>query len=135
MGDVSARFLLGCAEAESENVKLALRHWKLAATAGDKHSVKILWKFFSSGELEKPELEETLRAHKEACDAMSSEDRERYKLFEKTREAGTDTALLAVLEYYYSGLINAKQLNKGLALYRKQGGITSNQMQEILKQK
>ena len=86
LNNVPARSVLGNVEAQDENVDLAIRHWKLAATAGEELSVKMLWKFFFGGKLEKAELEETLRAHKEACDSMNSEERERRKLYEEAKE-------------------------------------------------
>ena len=92
VGNVDARFTLGSIEFKEENIGLAIRHWKLAAAAGCEPSVRLLWKFFFRGELEKAELEETLRAHKECCDVMSSEERERCKLLEKADEAGDDIA-------------------------------------------
>ena len=76
MGDVKARFFLGFIEAQNDNIDLAIRHWKLAAAAGDELSMKNLWQCFHQGTLEKAELVEALRAHKEACDAMNSVERE-----------------------------------------------------------
>ena len=113
MGDVCARNTLACVEAESGNIKLAIRHWKLAAAAGDTVSTENLWKCFYKGALEKAELEETLRAYKEGYDSMSSEERERCKLFEKAK-ADNDDLLEKILVSYYRGEIKEKELNKAL---------------------
>ena len=119
MGDVNARYWLGCIEAEEENIDLAIRHWNLAAAAGEKCSVAKLWKSFFEGKLEKSELEEALRNHKEASDAMNSEERERCSLFLKT-EKSNDFALLTLFRSYYQGEINAKQLKNALKLHKAQ---------------
>ena len=118
MGEVDARKTLACFEAEGGNVKLAIRHWKLAAAAGDEPSTKELWKCFCKGALEKAELEETLRAHKEACDSMNSEERKRYALLKKA-EADEDDLLENILMSYYRGEIKAKELN--IVLEARQG--------------
>ena len=118
MGDVRARGFLGWIDAEEENDDLAIRHWKLAAASGEKSSMENLWKCFFEGHLEKAELEETLRAHKEACDAMNSEERERSRLFEKTKEAGN--ALHELLRIYYKGDINTKQLKGAMKVLKEQ---------------
>ena len=132
MGDPKARLTLGIIEAEKGNIDLAIRHWKLAAAAGDERSTKNLWKCFSKGTLGKAELEETLRAYKESCDSMSSEERERCKLFEKTMKAGNDATLVELLKWYYNGFINAKQLNKGLKLHKKNAGMNFEQLMEAI---
>ena len=75
LGNVHARLPLGMLEAEEGNIDLAIRHWKVAASAGDERSVKKLWAFFYRKALEKAELEVTLRAHKEACDVVNNEER------------------------------------------------------------
>ena len=39
--------------------------------------MKIMWKLFHKGLISKAELEDILRANKDACDEMNTEDRER----------------------------------------------------------
>ena len=119
MGDARARFLLGCIEEKEENIGLAVRHWKVAAAVGEKHSMKVLWKCFIKGALEKAELEETLRAHKEAYDSMNSEERERHALWMKA-EADRDELLTNPLRTYYAGRIKAKELNAVLKAHQAQ---------------
>jgi len=118
MGSVGARNNLACIEDESGNIKLAIRHWKLAAAAGDTLSTKNLWVCFHEGTLEKVELEETLRTYKKACDSMSSTERERYALLKKA-EADGDDLLRRTLGKYYAGIIKAKELNLALKALRK----------------
>ena len=118
MGNVSARNTLAIIEAQEDNIDLAIRHWKLAAAAGDELSMKNLWQCFHQGTLEKAELVEALRAHKEACDAMNSVERERRKLLDATAESGNDIALFELLKSYYQGDINAKQLKAAMKAHQ-----------------
>ena len=118
MGNVVARISLACVEAEEGKMDLAVRHWKLAAIAGDEPSMRNLWKCFYKGALEKAELEETLRAHKEACDAMNSVERERRNLLDALAESGNDVALFELLKSYYKGEINAKQLKVAMKAHQ-----------------
>jgi TPR repeat protein len=130
MGNVRARFDLGTIETKANNMDHAIRHFTLAAAAGHENSVKVLWGCFHQKVLEKAELVKTLRAHKEACDSMNSEERERCKLHEKAREAG-DNMLLELLKLYYEGDINVKQLNEALKVHKKHSGsITEKQLKE-----
>jgi len=113
-GDASARHNLGVIEEEgNQRHDLAIRHYKLAAAAGVELSTKRLWKYFSLEKLDKAELEETLRAHKEACDEMNSEERKRYEAWQEALE-GNDDTLKNIYAYYYEGLITAKELNMTL---------------------
>jgi hypothetical protein len=116
-GEVQARFDLGQLEEECHNYDLAIKHFKLAATAGQEDAMKELWKYFPS-KLDKAELEETLRAHKEACDDMNSEERERCEAMEKAM-AGNDETLKELYATYYTGMMTAKELNKALKVYRR----------------
>ena len=115
-GDVVSRGLLGALKEDHQRHDLAIRHYKLAASAGDEDSVKRLWKYFSLEKLDKAELEETLRAHKEACDEMNSEERERYEAW-KEAQAGNDDALKEIYAFYYDGLVTAKELKVVLKIH------------------
>jgi len=108
-GDVGARCILGDLEADCQHHDLAMKHFKLAAAAGDKDSTKPLWKYFSLKKLDKAELEEILRAHHAACDEMNSEERERYEAW-KEAEAGDDEILKGIYAHYYEGVMTAKEL-------------------------
>lgn len=137
-GDVNARIILGELEEEDQDDDLATehfelataagcklevfhdlatKHYRLAAAAGDENSMKRLWEYFSSGQLCKAELEETLRAHHEACDNMQSLERERFAAASEALE-GNDGELKLLYETYYHGTMNAKLLKRGLAIHR-----------------
>jgi len=118
MGDVSARCTLACIEDENGNIKLAIRHWKLAAEAGHSFATEKLWKTFYKGNISKETLEAILRAHKEACDAMNSEERERSDLLQKAMADNNDVFLIGILGSYYGGDIKAKELNKALKAHQ-----------------
>jgi TPR repeat protein len=108
-GDRFSRDNLGSIAETRQQHDLAIRHYKLAAAGGEKESMKRLWNYFSLDKMTKAELEETLKAHKEACDEMNSEERERYDAW-KEAKAGNDAALKAMYGAYYLGLITAKEL-------------------------
>jgi len=116
---VICRHNLGVIEEEHyEHPDLAMKHFKLAAVAGHKPSSKRIWKYFPSDGLSKADLEKILRAHKEACDEMNSEDRERLTAA-KEAEAGDDAVLKHIYLTYYQGLMNAKELNVSLKAHRR----------------
>ena len=112
-GSIPARLRLGAVEFERNKHDLAIRHWRLAAEDGVETAMKNLWKSFYRGKLSKDDLEGILRAHKNAIDERSSEDRERCSSFEKAEE-NNDKMLIALYHEYYSGNITAKELNKAL---------------------
>ena len=117
-GSLPARFGLGEMNLENNNIDLAIRHWKIAAEGGDTESMETLWDLFYQGELSKAELEETLRAHQTAFDERFSKDRKRLLAYEKAMEDGDDVMLIDLYRAYYEGLINAKELNKALKIYK-----------------
>jgi hypothetical protein len=128
-GDVYARGFLAMLEEHCQRHDLAVMHNKLAAAAGDEESMKRLWKYFPS-KLDKAELEETLRAHKEACEEMNSEERERYEAWQEAL-AGNDETLKNIYAHYYNGILTAKELNKALKVY--QSGDVDQAMSILLK--
>ena len=62
---------------------------------------------------------------------MSSEERARWKLFEKTREAGNDDALVRLLGGYYIGEINAKQLKAAMKLHKEHPELNAAMIEEL----
>jgi len=56
-------------------------HLKVAASAGDKHSMDALMKLYKLNELSKEELTQTLRAFQTSTDAMKNKDRDDYVEF------------------------------------------------------
>ena len=112
-GDTLSRHNLGNLLAGEGNFELAIKHWHLAAAAGDDDSMKCLWNCFSEGKLSKPDLLKSLRAHKPVSDEMESEERERFDAAKEAR-AGNDELLKHTYGSYYLGYINAKELKKSL---------------------
>jgi len=112
-GCVLARKNLAFLAKDYQQHDLAIKHFKLAAGAGNEDSMKELWKYFSSDKLTKAELEETLRAHHAACDEMNSEQRKRYIAWQKAL-AGNDATLINIYAHYYDGFMTAKELKKAL---------------------
>jgi len=127
-GCVFSRGNLGGLAEHRKKHDLAIKHYKLAAAAGDEEAMKRLWKYFSLKKLDKAELEETLRAHKEACDEMNSEERERFIAWQEAK-AGNDDTLTDIYEGYYEGLMTAKELNVALKAH---GSGDIDQVQIIL---
>ena len=110
-GDVHAHKDLADIEFDNGNCQLAMKHLKLAASAGHIPSIKRLWVSFQKKELSKADLEETLWAHKAACDQMISIQRTRLLAYEAAKE-GNDELLTEHYESYYEGKISAKVLER-----------------------
>ena len=110
-GYVYAHIELADIESSNGNSALAMKHLRLAASAGHVPSMKRLWTSFQKKDLSKVDLEETLRAHKAACDQMSSIARTRLLAYEAAME-GNDELLKEHYESYYEGKISAKVLEK-----------------------
>ena len=77
-GDVAARHNLGGIEFRSDNHLAAMRHFRLSASGGFKHSVGGLIACFEDGFLHHADLAETLQAFYRARAEMKSEDRGKY---------------------------------------------------------
>ena len=73
-----ARYNLGCAEAQSGNMERAMKHWKIAASAGDYHSMHGLIQYFKKGLVSGESLDSTLIAYNNSCAEMRSEARDAY---------------------------------------------------------
>ena len=116
-GDVVSRNNLASLLADEGNYDLAIKHWHLAAAAGDDFSINGLMHCFRTGKLSKPNLEKALRAHKAASDEMKSEERERWDASQEA-EAGDDERLAFIYQSYYAGYTNAKELKVALKAYR-----------------
>jgi TPR repeat protein len=82
-GHPIARYNLGCYEGRSGNIERAVKHFVIAANLGDEDSMKELWKHYSKGNINKNDLEATLRTHKAAIDAMKSPQRETAEAWRK----------------------------------------------------
>ena len=75
-GHVKARFNLGVLEKNAGNMSRAVKHWMIAAGAGYDKSLKGIHQLFTKGHVTKEDFEKALRAHKDAKDEMSSEQRD-----------------------------------------------------------
>ncbi|KAL7554293.1 hypothetical protein ACHAWF_017939 [Thalassiosira exigua] len=76
-GNVRARRQLGCLEMSKKfNMERAMRHWVIAAEAGDDLSLKRLRKGFQDGYITKDVYAKALRAHKDSNDETKSEMRD-----------------------------------------------------------
>ena len=75
-GEVASRQKLGLFEAEAGNMNRAVKHWMIAAGAGDDVSLKCVRLFFSKGHATKDDFETALRAHKDAKDELKSDQRD-----------------------------------------------------------
>ena len=71
-GHEDARHILGMMELQSGNVERAVKHWKIAASAGDYDAMhSLLW--FS-----RYAINSTLTAYNNSCAEMRSEARDAY---------------------------------------------------------
>ena len=75
-GDVKARHNIGIDEANAGNMNRAVKHWMIAAGTGYDKSLENIRKCFMKGHATKGDFEKALRAHKDAKDAMTSDQRE-----------------------------------------------------------
>ena len=116
-GSITSRNNLAVLLADEGEIELAIKHWHLAAAAGEDLSMKALWKCFNKGKLSKPDLVKAMRAYKTASDEMNSEERKRFASHKKAK-AGNDELLKAIYTLYYAGFINAKELKRALQAHR-----------------
>ena len=75
-GHPHARHYLAIIEGINGNIERSVKHYMIAAKLGEDRSMKALWKQYSAGNINKEELESTLRAHKAAIDATKSAQRD-----------------------------------------------------------
>ena len=75
-GHPKERYHLGCFEWRNGNMERSVKHLIIAAKLGEDRSMKALWEQYSAGNINKEELESTLRAHKAAIDATKSAQRD-----------------------------------------------------------
>ena len=87
-GHPHARYNLGGAEWNSDNIEKAVRHWIIAARQGDDEAIKELMEAFKEGYVEKDILAVALRAHHAAVDATKSPQREAAEEFHRRKREG-----------------------------------------------
>ena len=87
-GSVLARYYFGIFEGKAGNEHRAMKHFILAARAGDKDSLdKVKDGFMDDDMVTKDEYESTLRAYKQRHDEMKSEGRDIAEAFYEERDA------------------------------------------------
>jgi TPR repeat protein len=77
-GHEVARLNLGCLERHFGNSERAIKHWMIAASAGDYNAMNSLQIVFKQGSLGRESINSTLAAYNNSCAEMRSEDRDAY---------------------------------------------------------
>ena len=80
-GDPFSRHSLGSLEAKAGNVNRAVKHWMIAAGGGFDESLKAIRSCYMEGLVTKDDFAKALRAHKEAQDEVSTDQREEAAAF------------------------------------------------------
>jgi hypothetical protein len=75
-GDEEARYMLGGLEAKSGKIDLAIKHWTIAASAGDYIAMNHLRICFEKGHTSRESINSTLAAYNTSCSEMRSEARD-----------------------------------------------------------
>jgi hypothetical protein len=73
-----ARYNIGCLEYNSGNMDRAVKHWTIAASAGDYHAMHTLRKNFEGGFVSRESIDSTLIAYNNSCAEMRSEASDTY---------------------------------------------------------
>ena len=84
-GFTDARSNLGGLEAQSRNMEQAVKHWRIAASAGCFGTMHLLTKYFEIGDVSRESIDSTLAAYNNSCAEMRSEARDAYIRFEMGR--------------------------------------------------
>ena len=85
-GHPLARYNLGCEEMDNGNIERAVKHWIIAATQGEVHSMKTLMDAFKMGLVSKGDLATALRAHHTAVEATKSLQRLEAEEYHRIRK-------------------------------------------------
>ena len=75
-GHEVARNNLGCLELDSGNMERAIKHWIIAASAGEYLSMHALITCFEEGVVSRESVDSTLAAYNNSCAEMRSEARD-----------------------------------------------------------
>ena len=84
-GNLSSRHKLGCLEGVNGDYAAAIRHWRLAASAGYRKSMDSLVVCFEEGLLHHGDLAETLQVFYRSRDEMKSDGRDQYITYLKMK--------------------------------------------------
>ena len=77
-GNEMARYSFGCIEFISGNVERAVKHWKIAASAGSFRAMDAMQTVFVVGRVSRESINSTLAAYNTSCAEMRSEARDAY---------------------------------------------------------
>ena len=75
-GHEMARYNLGIFEYNSGNVEQALKHWTIAASAGECYAMHHVRKHFEKGDVSRESIDSTLAAYNNSCAEMRSKARD-----------------------------------------------------------
>jgi TPR repeat protein len=75
------RCIVGCFEADDGNIERAVKHWTIAASAGDYEAMHNLRTGFENGFVSKESIDSILAAYNSACAEMRSEARDTFIQF------------------------------------------------------
>ena len=84
-GHEGARHNLGCMEFESGNKEQSIKHWTIAASAGEYMSMQNLLGQFKQGFVSRDTIDSILTAYNNSCAEMRSEARDAYINTMRTR--------------------------------------------------
>lgn len=76
-GNVTARFTLGCDDADAGNFDRAIKHWLIAASFGDIRAVNNIENVMMEGHATKDQYAQALRGYKEYLDEVKSAQRDK----------------------------------------------------------
>ena len=77
-GHEVARYNLACIEAKSGDMERAVKHWTIAASAGENGAMEFLRMLFKKGHVNSTIINSTLAAYNNSCVEMRSEARDAY---------------------------------------------------------
>jgi len=77
-GNEAARYDLGILESNLGNMERAVKHWMIAASAGDFGAMHQLRAIFEAGALSRDDIDSSLTAYNDCCVEMRSEARDAY---------------------------------------------------------
>ena len=95
-GLVGARCNLGSTEANSGNMERAVKHWTIAASAGDYTAMQTLRTSFEKGHVSRESIDSTLAAYNNSCAEMRSKPETRI----------SDSKWAEFYEYYLNRIIS-----------------------------
>ncbi len=77
-GHEVARFNVGSLEALSNNMEQAIKHWRIAASAGSYNAMHTLRNLFDRCFVIRESIDSTLKAYNNSCAELRSEARDAY---------------------------------------------------------